>query len=49
MDTTVILLVIIGLLAALFIFFKIKKSLDKNDCGSCCSSCKKNCEGQKDR
>lgn len=43
MDAIVILLALIGLTAAAFIVFKLRKAILKSDCGSCCSSCCRTC------
>jgi hypothetical protein len=44
MDMKIIILICIGIAAALFIIKKIKKSFTKAECDSCCSSCKINCK-----
>lgn len=41
---SMIFLAVIGLAAALFIFYKIRKSFKKADCGSCCGSCGGSCK-----
>lgn len=44
MDSTLIILILIGLAAAAYIFFKVRRSVKKAECSSCCDSCNKNCE-----
>lgn len=40
---SILILSVIGLAAALFIFINIRKSFKKSDCGSCCG-CDKKCD-----
>ncbi len=44
---SVIILSLVGIAAAVFIILKVKKSLKKDDCGSCCSSCPKAAKSKK--
>jgi len=43
---TVSILAVIGVAAALFIAFKVRRSFKSSDCGSCCGSCDKACENR---
>jgi len=43
MDLKVIVLVLVGLGAALYIAFRVRKSFKKAGCDSCCESCSKKC------
>ncbi len=39
----IIFLIMIGLGAAAFIYYKMRKAFKKSDCGSCCGSCNSDC------